>query len=423
MHVVDSIPASGIVTVRDRLLAQQAAGQRVCRLESGDPSFALPAHIAEALNAAIRDGHTHYTAGAGIPALREAAAAKVVRENRLPDISPRHVFITNGAMHALYISFRALITPDQPGHDEVIVPDPTWTETADDVTLAGGRPVGVPLFDGGRALAGSGAPADAWAVRVRAAITPRTRAIVLNSPHNPTGLVWTAGQVRALVDLAAEHGLWLLSDEAYEHIVFDGAGHLSAGASGYPRVLSVYSMSKSYAMSGLRLGYVVCPPAPGEEHEGGASNRIIRERLGKIIRGTTNGVNSATQWAGVAALNGPQDCTLAMATEYVKRRDILWEVVSRLPWLTPVKPAGAFYQWARISDARWESGWALTNQLLDHGVGSAPGEAFGPAGAGCIRFAFACATSHIEEAARRMEAISTGAEGTSSQRPLDASRT
>ncbi len=400
MHIVDTIAGTGIVSVRDALLAQQAAGQSVCRLESGDPSFALPGHVAEALARAIRDGHTHYTAGAGIPALREAAARKVNRENRLPNVEPAEVFITNGAMHGLYVAFRALLTPCLADPDEVVLPDPTWTETADNVTINGGRPVGVPVFSaegkGGTPLVGPTAGDDEWASRVRSAITPRTRAIVVNSPHNPTGLVWTAGQLRALASVAADHGLWLVSDEAYEHVIFDGLQHVSAGFFGYPRVLSVYSMSKSYAMSGLRLGYVVCPRK---------LEPPVAERIGKLLRCTINGVNSATQWAGVAALNGPQDCTRSMAEEYERRRDLLFGGLAELPWLEPVRPSGAFYQWARIDDARWPTGWDLTNYLMTLGVGSAPGEVFGPSGAGWIRFAFACSTDQIEEAVRRLTAL------------------
>jgi aspartate aminotransferase len=393
MHVIDTIASSGIVSVRDALLARQAAGHRVCRLESGDPSFALPSHIACALERAIRDGHTHYTAGAGIPQLRKAAADKVARENRLVGVEPASVFVTTGAMHGLYVAFRALVTPGLPLRDEVIVPDPTWTETADNVTVAGGLPVPVPLFANGQPLVGPEASPDAWTSAVASAITPRTIAIVVNSPHNPTGLVWTREQLGSVVELASARGLWVLSDEAYEHVLFDENVHVSPGSLGYEKVLSVYSMSKSYAMSGLRLGYLVCP------------SREIGDRLAKLLRCTNNGVNSATQWAGVAAITGPQDDTQTMVAEYRRRRDLLWAGVSGLPSLEALMPAGAFYLWARIRDPRWTTGWALTNELLQQGVGSAPGEAFGPSGAGCIRFAFACATDHIEEAARRLRAL------------------
>ena len=223
---------------------------------------------------------------------------------------------------------------------------------------------------------------------------PRTRAIVINSPHNPTGLVIDRAGLQAILAVAARHGLWVLSDEAYEHILFDGHEHVSAGSLGYDRVVSVYSMSKSYAMSGLRIGYLACP------------DPLLLERMVKLLRCTVNGVNSATQWGAVAALDGPQDATRTMAEEYRKRRDALWEGLAGVAALRPFRPAGAFYLWARIADG-WRApdgtagGWAMTSWLIEKaGIGSAPGEVFGPAGANHVRFAFSCATDQVVGAAR-----------------------
>jgi aspartate aminotransferase len=385
-HPVDAIDLGGIVTVRDRLIDQQSRGKKVFRLESGDPSFAVPPHITAALEKALHDGHTHYTAGAGVKPLREAMFTKLVAENRLPLESFNDVLVTNGGMHALYITFRALCEPG----DEVIMPDPTWTETADNVTLAGGVAVRAPLhFPDYHYTANEIAPR----------ITPRTRAIVINSPHNPTGMVYTKDEIEGIVRLAAQHGLWVLSDEAYEHVLFDGRRHVSAGALGYPKVISVYSFSKSYAMSGLRLGYVA------------VHDRVLLERMAKLLRCTINGVNSATQYAAVAALTGPQDATRTMALEYQQRRDAIWDAVKDARLLHGVKPEGAFYQWARIDDA-WpgyegkRGGWALTNFLIEKaGVGSAPGEVFGAAGAGHIRFAYSCSTDQVLEGARLLKEL------------------
>jgi aspartate aminotransferase len=383
-HPVDAIALGGIVTVRDRLIEQQAHGKKVYRLESGDPSFAVPPHVTAALEQALRDGHTHYTAGAGIKPLREALFQKLREQNHLPLESYNDVLVTNGAMHALYIAFRALLDPG----DEVVMPDPTWTETADNVALAGGVPVRAPLR----------APdyhytADEIAPR----ITGRTRAIVVNSPHNPTGMVYTRAELEGIVRLAERHGLWVISDEAYEHVLFDGREHVSCGALGYPRVISVYSFSKSYAMSGLRVGYVA------------VHDDLLLERMAKLLRCTINGVNSATQHAAVAALTGPQDATRAMAAEYQRRRDALWDAVAGSRLLHGVKPEGAFYLWTRIDDA-WpghagkRSGWAMTEYLIEQaGIGSAPGEVFGPAGAGHVRFAFSCATDQVLAGARLLK--------------------
>jgi len=380
-HPLDSIVLGGINTVRDRLLEMQAQGRTIYRLESGDPSFSIPDHVSEAIQKALRDGRTHYTAGAGIAPLREAAARKIVESNRIPVNGPAHVLVTNGAMHGLYVAFQAMLDPG----DEVIMPDPTWTETADNVTLAGGVAVRVRLD----AANGYRYTPEA----IAAAVTPRTRAIVINSPHNPTGLVVDRDTLAGIVAVAERHGLWVLSDEAYEHVLFDGAAHVSTHTLGYDRVLSVFSMSKSYAMSGLRLGYLSCNDAG------------LIERMTKLLRCTINGVNSATQYGAVAALTGPQDATARMGAEYQTRRDALWAGVSRVPMLHPFKPQGAFYLWARI-DEGWggyqgkTGGWAFTNSLIDRaGIGSAPGDVFGPSGAGHVRFAFSCSTQQVVEAA------------------------
>lgn len=375
--LVDRIAAGGIVSIRDSLLEMQAKGRKVFRLEAGDPSFATAPHIVEAINKALADGHTHYTAGAGITPLREAIYRKLHDANGVKLSSPNQVLVTNGAMHALYVAFRALCSPG----DEVLVPDPTWTETADNVTLAGGVPVRVPLS------ADSGYRYKAE--EIAKLITPRTRAIVINSPHNPTGSVCVEQEVREILNLADRHGLYVLSDEAYEHVLFDGRTHVSAAALGYDRVVSVFSFSKSYAMSGLRLGYVA------------TTDEKLLQRMSKLGRCTINGVNSATQYGGIAALTGPQDAIASMREEYTVRRDALLNGLKDSKVLHTFRPEGAFFLWARIDDA-WEGyegkkgGWAMTRFLIDTvGVGSAPGEVFGQCGAGHVRFAFSCSTDQV----------------------------
>lgn len=365
-HTLDDIPLGGIVTVRDRLLEMQAKGKPILRLESGDPSFDIPAHVREAMEKALRDGQTHYTAGAGIPPLRKAILEKLTRDNRLPLRGPESVLVTSGAMHGLYITFRALCSPG----DEVILPDPTWTETFDNVTLAGGVPVRCPLDEAhGYAYNPS---------RIEALVTKRTRAIVVNTPHNPTGAVVPRETLQRIVEIANRHGLFVVSDEAYEHVIFDGREHVSAGAlpGGESVVVSIYSMSKSYAMSGLRLGYL------------SVNDEGLVTRMAKLLRCTVNGVNSVTQHGAVAALTGPQDATREMARVYERRRDLLMAGLSKVPVLRPMKPEGAFYAWARIADT-WpghegkRDGWAMTSCLVDRGgIGSAPARSSAPPGPG-----------------------------------------
>jgi len=383
-HIVDQVSLGAIVQVRDRLLEQQARGRKVLRLESGDPSFDIPVHVREAIEKALRDGHTHYTASTGIPILREAIFRKVTAENELSVPSPDHVVVTNGGMHGLYILFRAMLEPG----DEVILPDPMWTEIAENIRLGGGIPRPV------RLRPEKGYQYDPE--EIEAAITPRTRAIFVNTPHNPTGAVASRATLEAIAALAEKHNLLLVSDEAYEHVIFGGERHVSLGSldAARERTISVFSMSKTYAMSGLRMGYVVVPQP------------LLLERVKKLVRCTINGVNSITQYGAAAALNGPQDATRAMALEYQKRRDLLFSALEEAPYLTAFKPKGAFYLWARIQP-EWpgyegkRDDWSMTNYLIDRaGIGSSPGSAFGAAGEGHIRFAFSCSTEQVAEAAR-----------------------
>jgi len=283
IHPVDQVSLGAIVQVRDRLLEQQARGRQVLRLESGDPSFDIPPHVREAMEKALRDGLTHYTASTGIPQLRDAICRKVTAQNQLTVRDADHVIVTNGGMHGLYVLFRALLNPG----DQVILPDPMWTEIGENIRLSGGVPVPVRL----RAERGYAySPED-----IASAITPRTRAIFVNTPHNPTG--------------------------------------------------------------------------------------------------------------AVAALNGPQEATRAMAVEYQLRRDTLYDALVNAPYVAPFKPSGTFYLWCKMKPD-WvgyggkQDDWSMTNYLIDTaGIGSSPGTAFGVAGEAHIRFAFSCSTAMVAQGA------------------------
>ncbi len=388
-NIVDQVSLGAIVVVRDRLLEQQAQGRKILRLESGDPSFNIPAVAREAMEKALRDGLTHYTASTGIVPLREAIYRKVTTQNGLKVASPDQVVVTNGAMHGLYVIFRALLDPG----DEVILPDPMWTEIAENIRLAGGTPVPIRL----RAeMDYQYEPAA-----IEAAITPRTRAIFINTPQNPIGVVAGRETLQGIAALAEKHNLMLVSDEAYEHVIYDGRQHVSLGSlpAAQDRTISVFSLSKTYAMSGLRLGYVIIKDA------------LLLERIKKLVRCTINGVNSVTQYGAAAALNGPQDFTASMRDEYQKRRDMLFAALEQVPVLKVFRPGGAFYLWAQIRP-EWpgylgqSDDWSMTNYLIDRaGIGSSPGSAFGTAGAGHIRFAFSCSTDQVEEAARTLPGV------------------
>lgn len=371
-HPLDNVRLGALVLVRDKLMAQQAAGRKVFRLEVGDTDFDVPAHIQQAIADALRQGKTHYPPSTGLPQLREAMLRKVQTENGLPIKDAEHVLVTNGGMHGLYMTFAALLEPG----DEVILPDPMWSETAELIKRPGGVPVPIPLRADKGFLYD---PAD-----IAAAITPRTKAIYINSPHNPTGAVWSEETQRQIAAIVAKHQLWLVSDEAYEHVIFDHQKHFSIGSipETADRTITVYTFSKTYAMTGLRLGYLV------------TNDDLIIERCRKLLRLTTNGVSSITQWGGVAAMTGPQDAVQEMIQELEARRNIFFEGMQTIKAFESFKPGGAFYVWSKISPV-WpgyqgrRDSWAMTNYLIDQaGVGAVPGSAFGPAGEGYVRFAF-----------------------------------
>lgn len=391
---LDAISLGKIVQIREALLRAQAKGARVIRFESGDPSFAAAPHVLEAIAAAGAAGKTHYVPNDGIPELRAALAEKLRTKNGIEGVTPHDVFITNGAMHALYVVFGTLLGPG----DEVIIPDPMWTEVAENIRLAGGVPVRVSVEAATEYTYDAGA--------IGRAVTPATRAIFVNSPHNPTGSVLSRESLEAIVTLARERGLYIVSDEAYEDILFAPHVHHSAAAVAgdwHERVISVFSFSKSHAMSGLRTGYIV------------TGSPLLKQRIQKLLRCTINGVNSLAQWGALAALTGPQDHLMAMRDEYLTRRDALVGALTGIDGVLPFTPCGAFYVWAELSPNVYErlgvaNADALSARLAQNGIGSAPGDAFGEHCTHAIRFAFSCDTAMVREGASLLRAALRGEE-------------
>ncbi|MEY3902425.1 MAG: hypothetical protein RL189_1731, partial [Pseudomonadota bacterium] len=262
-HYLDSLSLGKIVQIRERILKAQADGKKVFRFESGDPNFSLAAHVTAALKKAADEGKTHYIPNAGIPELRKALVKKLADQNGIKLASAENIFVTNGAMHALFCAFQCLL---QAG-DEVIVPDPMWTEVVENIKVARGTPVPVALREetGFQYL-----PKE-----IEARITSRTKAIFLNTPHNPTGAVLPKQTLLEIIRMAKERDLWIVSDEAYEDVIFAPHQHISIAslAPEYQhKIISVFSFSKSHAMSGLRTGYLT------------ASDETLMERLHKIMR-------------------------------------------------------------------------------------------------------------------------------------------
>ena len=369
---LDAVPFSGIIRIRDMMYSVKDP----FRLDQGDVSFDAPDTVKAAMHRAIDENHSHYVQTTGIPRLLDLLVAKLRATNRIPVESPDEVLVTTGGIHAIYIACQALLEPG----DEVIVPDPEWSPCMGNIKGARAVPVPCRLHEDA-----------AWRYdlqELEATITPKTRAVYINSPHNPTGGVLTRADIEAIAALCHKHDLWLFSDEAYEDVLYDDAEHVSAASlpGMYDRTISLFTFSKSYAMTGLRLGYVV------------ARDPKLRERMKKALFYTASNVSSVIQYGGVGALEGSQDNIAHFKKELQARRDLFYAGVRKHAGdvFSGAPPKGAFYAFLRINpswhpDAAGSSiSWAMAEHLISKGrIGCVPGADFGANGEGFIRFCFA----------------------------------
>ncbi len=389
-HHLDEVPFSGIIRIRDMMYDVKDP----FRLDQGDVSFDAPDTVKRAMHQAIDDNRSHYVQTTGIPQLLDLLVAKLRSVNGIPVGGPDEVMVTTGGIHAVYIACQALLEPG----DEVIVPDPEWPPCMGNVKAARAIPVGCRLHED-----------LGWRYdleELEATISPRTRAIYINSPHNPTGGVLTREDVTAIANLCRDRNLWLISDEAYEDVVFDDAQHVSpASIPGmYDRTISAFTMSKSYAMTGLRLGYVAL------------SDAKLRERMKKALFYTATNVTSVVQYGGVGALEGSQDSVRAFRRELQARRDLFYAGIREHAEVvfSGAPPKGAFYAFLKINPA-WRpelnssSGslsWALAEFLISRArIGCIPGIDFGPNGEGYIRFCFARDRAELNGALESMRSV------------------
>jgi aspartate aminotransferase len=344
-------------------------------LINGDPNFTTPAHIIEGAAATARAGATGYSPGDGLVPLRDEIAAKVHRVNGF-DVARDQVCVTTGACGGLYTTFLVLVGPG----DEVLVPDPGWSNYAAIIHVLNARAVPYPL----RPDAGWSVDADA----LEAAITSKTRAILLNSPSNPTGAVEGAETLRRVLDIAERHDLWVVSDEAYDELVFHRAGTSIASLGGSDRVISVFTFSKTYAMTGWRVGYVTGPQT------------FVRQ-LALHQEPVVSCASTISQNAALVALRGPQDCVGEMVAAYDRRRQLAADILSSggVPF---IDPQGAFFLMVDVRESGLDS-WTYALRLLqDVGVGTVPGAAFGPRGEGFLRVTLAASEEAIEDGLTRL---------------------
>jgi len=339
-----------------------------------------PAYIREAAKSAMDAGATHYTSSAGTIELRKAIANKLKRENNLDYDGGNEIIVTAGANTALSLAFLTLTDPGS----EVLVPDPGWANYEPGVSLTGSMPIGYSLLEQNDFRPDLG--------ELEKLVTTRTKVLLVNSPGNPTGGVYSSEDLRRMADFAVKHDLAVVSDEVYEKIVYDDTQTQSIASfpSMKERTVVVNALSKTYAMTGWRLGYA-------------ATTKNIAAAMTKLHACIASCASSVSQAAAVAALNGPQTDVEEMVSEFKTRRDYFVEALNRIPGFHCRKPRGAFYAFVNVSELS-EPSEALVLEILEKaGVVSVPGAAFGPHGEGYIRFSYAASMDNLREAVRRLE--------------------
>ncbi|WP_104088938.1 pyridoxal phosphate-dependent aminotransferase [Cryobacterium sp. N19] len=387
---IGSIAESATLKVDGKAKALQAAGRPVISFAAGEPDFQTPEHIVEAALAAVRDPKNYrYTPAAGLPELRDAIAAKTLRDSGLV-VSPSQVVVTNGGKQAVYQAFATLLDPG----DEVIVPTPYWTTYPEAIRLAGGVQVDV--------FAGSDQGYLVTVEQLEAARTPRSKVLLFVSPSNPTGAVYSPEQTRAIGQWAEDNGLWVISDEIYQNLTYDGVRAVSiveAVPALADRTILVNGVAKTYAMTGWRLGWMV---GPADAIKAAAN---LQSHL-------SSNVSNISQRAGIAALNGPQDAAEAMRVAFDRRRKLIVAELNKIPGVVTPTPQGAFYVYPDVTGLLGRS-WGgvtpttsleLADLILDQAeVAAVPGEAFGPSG--FLRLSYALGDDSLLEGVQRLQRL------------------
>lgn len=357
--------------------ALAAQGIDVCNFGVGEPDFITPANIREAAKAALDAGQTKYTQTSGLPRLRALVAEKLNRENNLP-YTPEQVMISTGGKQALFNVLAAILGPG----DEALIPVPYWVSYSEIVKLAGATPVFMPTSEATEFRITPEQLADA--------ITPRTRALLLNSPSNPTGSVYTPEEIVALAEVIVAHGIAVVADEIYEKLIYDGLRHLSIGSLGediFNLTLTCNGFSKAYAATGWRLGY-----AAGPKH-------VIAAAI-DIQSHITSGPNTFAQYGGIAALEESQESIEMMRATFERRRDLMYAGVSAIPGLVCPKPHGAFYLFPNISATGLDSITFCARLLEQEHLALVPGIAFGMDTN--VRLSYAADVETIEKGVERL---------------------
>jgi aspartate/methionine/tyrosine aminotransferase len=351
----------------------------VVNLGIGQPDFDTPEFIRDAAKLSLDDGYTRYPPAKGFADLRQAIAQKLKRENKIVANPDTDIFVAVGAMQVIFNTCLHLLNKD----DEVVVVDPGY-DYYSQIRLFGGVPVTVPARESNRFKVD---PDD-----IKASITNKTKLLIINTPSNPTGAVFDEEILRAIAQMALDHDFIVLSDEPYEHIIFDGHQHVSIGSfeGMAERTISAFTLSKSYAMTGWRVGYTAAPPAFIDEME-------------KLMEHMVSGVTAVAQRAALTAIEAPQDCVREMVATYNKRREIVYEGLNAIEGITCLKPEATFYAFPNIKSLGLSS-WDLAKYLVkEHKVAVVPGSIFGHGGEGFVRLSFAAGIEQLKEGIARIQ--------------------
>ena len=387
---LSAIAESATLKVDAKAKALQAAGRPVISYAAGEPDFATPQSIVDAAAEALRDpSNFRYTPAVGLPVLREAIAAKTVRDSGL-DVDPSQIIVTNGGKQSVYQAFQAVVNPG----DEVLLPAPYWTTYPEAIALADGVPVEV--------FAGADQDYKVTVDQLEAARTDKTTALVFVSPSNPTGAVYTPEETKAIGEWAVEHGIWIISDEIYQNLVYEGTRAISiveAVPDAAAQTILVNGVAKTYAMTGWRLGWMV-GPADAIKIAGNLQSHLC------------SNVNNVAQRAALAALSGPQAEVEQMRLAFDRRRRLIVSELSKIEGVTVPNPLGAFYAYPDVRcllNREWRgktptTSLELADLILDEAdVAVVPGEAFGPSG--YLRLSYALGDDALLEGVQRLQRL------------------
>lgn len=380
---VNTLSPSTTLAITAKAKEMKDAGIDVIGLGAGEPDYNTPENILEAAYASMKEGKTKYTPSGGLPALKDAVIQKLQQDQKL-SYERKEIMIGIGAKHVLYTLFQVILDPS----DEVIIPAPYWVSYPEQVKLAGGVPV---IIEGA-----SAAQFKVTAEQIEAAITPQTKAVIVNSPGNPTGMIYSQDELQAIAAVCEKHDIWIVSDEIYEKLVYGDAAHISIASlsdDAKARTFIINGVSKSHSMTGWRIGYV-------------AGDATVVSAMTNLASHSTSNPTTTSQYATIEAYNGPQDAVETMRKDFESRLERVYPQLAAIPGFTVIKPQGAFYLLPEVSEAVEKTGYSNVDDfakalLEEANVAVIPGSGFGSPTT--IRLSYATSIDLIEEAIRRMK--------------------